>query len=309
MKKVTSEHPLVSVIIPTYSREGMLERALKSIANQTYPHVEIVVVDDNGIGTPSQLMTAACVTTFEKAQGVRCTYVRHEFNRGGAAARNTGIVASKGSLVSFLDDDDEYLPERLSKMVPALLAHEDAALVYSHCQAVYEDGATKDYVQTFNGCCLFEQATFGCICATSQWLCRRSVLLETGGFDLSPAKQDSIALYKMLLTGHSIYCVPEMLSIFYEHGGMRMSNGDKALAGEIQFDELIKKTMDRFNQHEKRLVKQAINLRLAKIHFRRGDYMRFLKKTLAAFALSPAKTMQAIGDVLMRNENRISYDD
>lgn len=301
-----SGYPRVSVVIPTYSRAEMLERALSSIAGQTYKNIEIVIVDDNGAGTDAQVRTSERVSRFRADCDVACKYICHDVNHGGAAARNTGIEASSGSLVSFLDDDDVYFSDRIERMVPTILSNDGIGLVYSHCRAVYEDGSTFDYMQTFNGNCLFDQATFGCICATSQWLCRKDALLDVGGFDLSPAKQDSIALFKLLLAGYEIRCVPEVLSLFYEHGGIRMSNGDKALAGERQFDKLIYSNMDRFNPHERRLVKQAVNMRLAKIHFRRSESAAGARRLCAAFLNSPVKTVSDVCRQLSKHRGAFS---
>lgn len=296
------EKPLVSVVIPTFSRADMLERALGSVVSQTYEDIEIVIVDDNGAGTDAQASTAERVARFESEHGVTCSYICHDSNRGGAAARNTGVEACRGDLVAFLDDDDVYLPARIERMVPVLLGDPESGLCYSHCRAIYEDGSTKDYAQTYNGRCLFEQATFGCISATSQWLCRRDALMSVGGFDISPAKQDSIALYKLLLAGYTIQCIPEVLSLFYEHDGVRMSNGDKALAGERQFDELIFANMDRFTPHERRLVRQAVDMRLAKIHLKRSERFLGVLKFGAAFLSSPIQTLDDISAWLGKAE-------
>ena len=106
----------VSVIIPTYNRAACLKLALASVLNQTYQNFEIIVVDD-----ASTDGTADVVRGFADA---RITYVRHDVNRGkvgaGAAARNSGIARAQGTYIAFLDDDDEWLPEKLARQVAVL---------------------------------------------------------------------------------------------------------------------------------------------------------------------------------------------
>ena len=96
--------PLVSVIIPTHNRASMLPRAIRSVQRQTYPHLEILVIDDASIDN-----TADVVAGFDDP---RIRYMRHEANRGGSASRNTGIRAATGDYIAFLDDDDEWEPEK-----------------------------------------------------------------------------------------------------------------------------------------------------------------------------------------------------
>ena len=109
---------LVSVIIPTYSRSTFITRAIDSVLGQTYHPIEIIVVDDNGKGTPQQIETQKILQTYIDDNKIR--YITHERNKNGSAARNTGIEASRGEYVTFLDDDDEYLSEKVAREVEAI---------------------------------------------------------------------------------------------------------------------------------------------------------------------------------------------
>jgi len=120
-------NPLVSVVIPTYDRPEYLARAVKTVTAQTYDTVELVVVDDCS-PTPAQ-KTIDGVDTASLAS-VQC--LRHEENRGANAARNTGIEAASGDLLAFLDDDDEWAPEKLACQVAAMRdADDDVGVVYT----------------------------------------------------------------------------------------------------------------------------------------------------------------------------------
>lgn len=110
----------VSVIIPTYQRPQRVINAVQSVLQQTYPHVEIIVVDDNHEGSHYRKETEKLVAPFI-AQGVK--YIAHKENRNGAAARNTGISNATGEFICFLDDDDSYFPEKIVKQVNYLNQH------------------------------------------------------------------------------------------------------------------------------------------------------------------------------------------
>lgn len=95
-----TERPLVSVVMPTFNRARLLARALRSALNQTHGNLEIIVVDDASHDSTPDIVKAI--------QDDRIRYIRHDSNRGGSAARNTGIRAARGDYIAFLDDDDEW---------------------------------------------------------------------------------------------------------------------------------------------------------------------------------------------------------
>ncbi|MFH1641175.1 MAG: glycosyltransferase [Candidatus Omnitrophota bacterium] len=99
----------VSIIIPSYNRSKMLRRAIQSVLNQTYPDFELIVVDDASDDDTEG--------TVRGLQDKRIRYIRHEKNRGGSAARNTGIRGASGEYIAFLDSDDEWVPEKLEKQI------------------------------------------------------------------------------------------------------------------------------------------------------------------------------------------------
>ena len=102
-------NPKVSVIIPTYNRAHLLERSMRSVLAQTFKDFELIVVDDGSSDNTSEVV--------KKFSDARIRYVKHKINRGGAAARNTGINLAKGDFIAFQDSDDEWLLEKLEKQI------------------------------------------------------------------------------------------------------------------------------------------------------------------------------------------------
>jgi glycosyltransferase involved in cell wall biosynthesis len=125
------DEPPVSVVVPAYNAAATLARALDSIAAQTRPPAEVIVVDD-----ASGDATAAIA----EAHVLRPAIVRHAANRGGAAALQSGLEAARHDWVAFLDADDEWLPRKLELQAAALVVEPDASVVASGFVFVGRDG-------------------------------------------------------------------------------------------------------------------------------------------------------------------------
>lgn len=124
--------PLVSVIVPVYNGERFLGAALESVARQDYPRLEIVVADDG-----SADRTAPIARAFP---GVR--YVHHP-HQGLAATRNAGLAAANGELISFLDHDDLWPPQKLRVQVDYLQRHPEVDYVVAHLRNFLEPGCGR----------------------------------------------------------------------------------------------------------------------------------------------------------------------
>ncbi len=120
---------LVSIIIPTYKRANYLERAIESVIRQSYRNIEIIVVDDNDSGSKYREENIKIMSKYEGCKNIK--YLKHRKNKNGAAARNTGIAAAAGEYLTFLDDDDFFLGDRIEKMVQALEKNKGYECAYS----------------------------------------------------------------------------------------------------------------------------------------------------------------------------------
>jgi GT2 family glycosyltransferase len=121
--------PLVSVVVPTLGRDGMLRDALASLRAQAYPHWEALVVNDGGSTVPPDVLGA---------DARRIRYVEHGRRLGPAAARNTALRLARGDIVCYLDDDDLFLPGHLAAVVEAL-RDSTATFVYTDADRVVEE--------------------------------------------------------------------------------------------------------------------------------------------------------------------------
>ncbi len=128
---MSNNKPLVSVIVPTYNRGHYLELTLKSIVQQTYTNIEIIVVDDGSVGIENQDIC-------NKFTNVK--YVKIDNSGGPCRPRNIGISKSKGTYVAFVDDDDIWHPEKIDLQVDILENNPDFGLVHNYCNVIDEHG-------------------------------------------------------------------------------------------------------------------------------------------------------------------------
>jgi glycosyltransferase involved in cell wall biosynthesis len=121
-------NPLVSTVIPTHKRQELVQRAVLSVLRQTYRNIEVIVVIDG----PEE----GTVEILEALQEPRLRVIQLEKNAGLSGARNIGIRAARGEWVGLLDDDDEWLPEKVAKQLD-LLNPEDAVTNFIGCRMRY----------------------------------------------------------------------------------------------------------------------------------------------------------------------------
>ena len=121
--------PLISIIVPVYNVEHVLDRCIASLVAQTYPNLEIILVDD---GSPDA-SAGKCDAWNEKDQRIR---VIHQENRGLSEARNTGIDAATGEYLAFVDSDDYVEPEYIESLLSAAQRNNADMVV---CSYVDED--------------------------------------------------------------------------------------------------------------------------------------------------------------------------
>jgi glycosyltransferase involved in cell wall biosynthesis len=223
---IPSGTPLVSVVIPTYQRPTFLGRAIESVLKQTYENWELLVIDDNDPASEARRETEALMRRFEEDARIR--YLKHERNQGGAAARNTGIEQARGEYVAFLDDDDEWLPEKLTaQLLVFAKVKADTAAVYTGFYRITESSHNPSVQLPKHRGNLFEALLKrNVVGTTSTLLCRRKVLLQVGLFDPAlPAKQD-VDLYLRLARYFRFDYVAEPLVYFHQHANARVSNDD-----------------------------------------------------------------------------------
>ena len=215
--------PLVSVIIPTYKRADMLTKAIDSVVVQTYKNLEIIVIDDNDPNSDYRLNTKNKLNSYIKRGTIK--YIENEKNLGGSITRNRAVEESKGEYIAFLDDDDIFFPTKIEKQVKLMIENRNnnVGLVYCHCNGINEDGNILwTNTNSYEGLPLYESMIY-CIASTSLWLCNKQMLLDIGGFEETPSKQDLLLMVKIIANNYKIMCVKEVLVNYLEHSKGKIS--------------------------------------------------------------------------------------
>ena len=194
----------VSVIIPTHNRAAMLATTVESVLTQTYPAVEIVIVDDGSSDeTP----------TLVQRWGERVVYLRQE-NRGVEAARQRGLGHAGGAYVNFLDDDDVMAPDKLARQVALLEA--DRRLGVVHCGYRYVDAAGRHLETTgrLPEGTVLPQLVWGCFPWSGGPLLRRECLATIGHDEHRDWYGDWGMWLRTALAGWAWGCVQEPLGAY-----------------------------------------------------------------------------------------------
>ena len=209
--------PLVSVIIPTYKRPEKLHRAINSVLKQSYPNVEIIVVDDNDPISEGRQLTELIMEPFSHNQRVK--YIKHDCNMNGAVARNTGVKHSTAKYIALLDDDDEFLPKKIEAQVAIL---EERSMEWGACYSqAYIKKTDKPYIvlqEKREGNLYMEALTRQLhILAGSNLMVRKSVWDELGGFTESFLRNQDIEFTTRILKKYKLAFCPEPGLVVYIH--------------------------------------------------------------------------------------------
>ena len=216
-----SESPKVSVVIPTYNRAALLPRAVDSVLAQSFQDLELLIVDDCSADD-----TPAVIAGFADP---RVRSIRHDPNRGLAAALNTGIFNARAEYCAFLDDDDEFTPNSIADRLAALeSASPDTAMAYGWCDRIDDDTGVRivSHRFTLDGAEALEFVLRGdALGGDWSMFVRTSVAREVGGFDERLSMGADALFQCRIASKHRIIHVPQLAALAHEQQGRaRVSN-------------------------------------------------------------------------------------
>lgn len=196
--------PLVSVIIPTYNRAGLVTEAVASVAAQTFQDFEILVVDDGSTDATSKVLAPL--------KGVRVLH--HGCRRGVAAARNLGAAEARGEWLAFLDSDDLWLPEKLARQMafleerPGLLLCQTDETWVRHGVRVNKPASHRKVAGR-----IFLPSLKRCMVSPSAVVLHRQLFADHGGFDKDLPAAEDYDLWLRLCWRYEVGLVDEALVI------------------------------------------------------------------------------------------------
>jgi glycosyltransferase involved in cell wall biosynthesis len=202
----------VSIIVPTHDRPAELARALQSIAGQSYKDFEVIVINDNGCDIQNIIDNAS--------KNLDIKYFRHETNKGPGASRNTGIAASSGKYITYLDDDDVLYPNHIETLTN-FLESSKFQIAYTDAYRILQEKQNEKYVtiakevyhsQDFNR----DYFMIASYIAVQSIMHQKACLDKTGLFDESLTTHEDLDLWIRLSHWYDFAHIPQITSEFYE---------------------------------------------------------------------------------------------
>ena len=224
-------NPLISIVIPTFNRRHFVGDAIDSCLAQTYPHREIIVVDDGSADGSASALRA------QYADRIRLIVQQ---NQGPAIARNRGIAAAKGDFIHFLDADDMLAPDKLRLCLDRFIQQPDIAVIYTHHQLVSADGRKHLPTPPFRQFCadafcqLLRNSGDHILLSTT--LIRRSALRSVGGFEDSSdfRSAEDWDLFLRLAQKHKFHAINQPLVFRRVHADMLSDDRLQTALGRLR---------------------------------------------------------------------------
>jgi glycosyltransferase involved in cell wall biosynthesis len=239
--------PKITVIIPTCNRAEFLRSAIASVLNQTFQDFEIVIIDD-----ASRDHTQDVVTNFKDT---RIKLIRHQVSKGAAGARNTGIMNSNCEYIAFLDDDDEWLPDKLHMQIDLL--ENSSPEVGGVCTSRLTINGTSRRVSYIWDPELPLDLSKDNFITTSSILLRRKCFEEFGLFDESMPSASDYDMWIRISKKFSFEFIREPLTKYYIHEDSITYNYGKKIRG---IEILFEKHDEFFKSNPRSYAQQYLNL-------------------------------------------------
>ena len=262
---------LVSVIIPTYKRSNYILRAINSILNQTYKNIEIIVIDDNEVDDEFSKITQNILKKLIDSKQI--IYIKHTTNKGISAARNTGIKMASGDYIAFLDDDDEFVPNKTELQLKIFNNSEnDVGLVYGAYLQIDDDNLDKELIvlpKIKND--VHSILGLNHIGPPSMVMCTKLAVKKTGEFDELLNHKEDIDYYFRLSEYYRVSYTKEVIMRYHVHSGAASRNDAERLTMMLRY----------LNKHKQKMIEPKI--RWSELQERLGELYRLNNKKKEAF--------------------------
>jgi glycosyltransferase involved in cell wall biosynthesis len=268
----------VTVVIPTYNRAALLEKAIASALAQTEPVGAIIVVDDGSTDDSRERVAALA------ARDPRIS-LRTQANAGANVARNTGVAAAATALVGFLDSDDRWMPEKIERQLAAWRARPDAVASFTGILAVDGDRPLYSYDIPVE-LTIDEIRRHNVLGSTSTALVRTDVLRAVGGFDPGLPSCQDWDLYLRLRRAGPFATVTDDLVLYDDgpHDRITHQSGKTVAGHEAVFARALSDVDD---PRERRRIRAAHAEVMTRLYLRHGDWRAARRQAIRAAVLDP----------------------
>ena len=279
------EESLVSVIMPTYKQKELLYKAVDSVLNQTYNNFELIIIDDN-IDINFKVSNK---NYFDNLNNCKIRYIQNEKNLGSAKSRNLGILLSKGEYVTFLDDDDYYLDNKIKDQVEVKKKYNSD---YSVCNMILvnEKGKVIDKRERnyfSKKISLLEKHLKYHITGTDTFMFKKSFINEINMFDEKDLGDEFYLMLKAINKSEKISHLDKICVVATVHNNTGLSSYEKKIETEKDLFDFKKRYFSKISKKSIRYIKMRHYL-VNSLAYKKGKkYFKFFKNLVIAFILSP----------------------
>ena len=281
---------VVSIIVPSYKRKPeIVKRAIVSLLAQTYQNIEIVLVDDNAREDLIEYRRGL-ESLVKELDCSKLTYIQNEKNLGGAGARNIGIGIARGEYITFLDDDDEYLPKKIEKQL-AFMEKEQLDVSVTKLNIYNEHDNLIDVrehnITSFDTKYLQRYHLTTQITGTPTFMMKKYVLAEINGFDVVSMAQEFYLMWKVLQKEYRIGYLPECDIKAYRTKAESISTGKNKITGEKELYRYKKSYFHLLKFREKQYVRCRHYAVMAMAYKRNKKYIKAIFCLVVSTICSP----------------------
>ncbi len=285
----------VSVIMPTFKRSvDFVSRAVNSLLNQTYHNIEIICVDDS----PANYEHREDIKHyFETLQATNVKYIQNQYNIGGALSRNVGIENSQGQYITFLDDDDEYLPDKVESQLNFMLENDcdlsfTKMLIYDEHDKIVD--VREHFFESYDNEYLLKYHLCRHMTGTPTFMFKADKLKAIGGFDDAKCGQEFLLMLKAIEHGLAIRYIPDCHMKVYKHQSGGISFSHNKIIGEKHLYQTKKKYFRLLSSSQRAYIRFRYYAVMAVAYKRNQKYLCCIGAAICSALSSPIDIVREV---------------
>ncbi len=299
----------VSIIVPSYKRtKDLFSRAIESLLNQSYENIEVVVVDDNA--KPEHIDYRIALQEYiETLNNDKIIYIQNQENLGGALSRNVGIEKATGEYITFLDDDDRYLENKVKNQLE-YMSNNDLEMSFTNIVICNGDDKVVDYrehskIKSFDNDYLLRYHMTRQITATNTFMYKKEAIIKIGCFVKVPVGQEFYLMTNTIKGNLKIGYANFNDVILYRQGQECISNGSNKINGEKSVYAFKKSHFDKLTFSERKFVRFRHSAVMAVIHIRQKHYFKAIGRMIMGFFISPINCFKEAYNMAIGNKKNV----
>lgn len=290
-----NEHIDVSVVLATFHRDITLKRALNSLKNQTFNNFEVIVVDDNN----EEKWNDKVFDIIDGINGLKIIYIKNKKNVGSANARNLGIEKASGEYVTFLDDDDEYLPEKIECQYEFMKSggydFSVTDLYLYNENGKITERRIRSYINEYDVDSLMRYHFLYHLTGTDTLMFKKEYILSVNGFGPVDVGDEFYLMQRAIEKGGKFgYLNRCDVKAYVHYGTGGMSSGNGKIEGENALYHYKCRYLNRFDSKSKRYIKMRHYAVLSFAEIRRKKLGSALVNGTKSFFAAPVECVKLL---------------